>query len=124
MPKRGYPHGTQRDPGNYCVGKEHARTQDRPFAARYRLPAITMFPELSEVGGLMAYGTNLMHLYRQAGALVGKVLSGDRPADMAVEGPMRFQVKCGNGSSIGGRRSRCYPNSNTSGPLIDRSLAS
>jgi putative ABC transport system substrate-binding protein len=61
------------------------------LATRYRLPAITMFPEFAEVGGLMAYGTNLMHLYRQAGALVGKVLSGARPADMPVERPMRFQ---------------------------------
>ena len=39
----------------------------------------------------MAYGTNLMQLYQQAGALVGKVLSGSRPADMPVERPMRFQ---------------------------------
>jgi putative ABC transport system substrate-binding protein len=61
------------------------------LAARYRLPAITMFPEFAEVGGLMAYGTNLMHLYGQAGALVGKVLSGARPADIPVERPMRFQ---------------------------------
>ena len=61
------------------------------LAARFRLPAITMFPEFAEVGGLMAYGTNLMHLYEQAGALVGKVLSGSRPADMPVERPTRFQ---------------------------------
>jgi putative ABC transport system substrate-binding protein len=61
------------------------------LAARYCLPAITMFPEFAEVGGLMAYGTNLMHLYRQAGAIVGKVLSGARPADVPVERPTRFQ---------------------------------
>ena len=62
------------------------------LAARYRLPAITLFPEFAEVGGLMAYGTNLMYLYQQAGALVGKVLSGARPADTPVERPARFHL--------------------------------
>jgi ABC-type uncharacterized transport system substrate-binding protein len=61
------------------------------FAAQSRLPAITLFPEFAEVGGLMAYGTNLMQLYQQAGTLVGKVLSGAQPADMPIERPMRFQ---------------------------------
>jgi putative ABC transport system substrate-binding protein len=61
------------------------------LALQYRLPAITMFPEFAEVGGLMGYGTDLMHLYQQAGALVGKILSGARPADIPVERPMRFQ---------------------------------
>jgi putative ABC transport system substrate-binding protein len=61
------------------------------LAVQYRLPAITMFPEFAEVGGLMGYGTDLMHLYQQAGALVGKILSGARPSDMPVERPMRFR---------------------------------
>ena len=61
------------------------------LALQYRLPAITMFPEFAEVGGLMGYGTDLMHLYQQAGALVGKILSGARPADIPVERPTRFQ---------------------------------
>jgi ABC-type uncharacterized transport system substrate-binding protein len=38
----------------------------------------------------MAYGTNLMYLYQQAGALVGKILSGAQPADTPVERPARF----------------------------------
>ena len=62
------------------------------LAARYQLPAITLFPEFAEVGGFMAYGTNLMYLYQQTGALVGKVLSGARPADTPVERPTRFHL--------------------------------
>ena len=62
------------------------------LAARYRLPAITLFPEFAQVGGFMAYGTNLMYLYQQAGGLVGKVLSGARPADTPVERPARFHL--------------------------------
>src|SRR5260370_11767148 len=65
-------------------------TNPRPvadLAARYRLPAITLFPEFAQVGGLMAYGTNLYDLFKQAGELVGKVLSGAKPADLPVERP-------------------------------------
>ena len=62
------------------------------LAAQYRLPAITLFPEFAEVGGFMAYGTNLMHLYQQAGALVGKILSGAQSADTPVERPARFHL--------------------------------
>ena len=40
----------------------------------------------------MAYGTNLMYLYQQAGGLVGRVLSGARPADTPVERPARFHL--------------------------------
>jgi putative tryptophan/tyrosine transport system substrate-binding protein len=62
------------------------------LALKYRLPAITLFPEFAEAGGLMAYGTNLIDLYHQAGVLVGKVLDGSKPEDLPVERPTRFQL--------------------------------
>jgi putative tryptophan/tyrosine transport system substrate-binding protein len=57
-----------------------------------RLPAITLFPEFAHAGGLMAYGPNLLDLFRQAGAMTGKVAIGMRPADLPVERPARFQL--------------------------------
>jgi len=62
------------------------------LAAKYRLPAITLFPEFGQLGGLLAYGTNLIDLYVQAGALVGKVLNGTRPEELPVERPSRFHL--------------------------------
>jgi putative ABC transport system substrate-binding protein len=62
------------------------------LALRHRVPAITLFPEFGQSGGLLAYGTNLIDLYVQAGALVGKVLNGTRPEDLPVERPSRFYL--------------------------------
>jgi putative tryptophan/tyrosine transport system substrate-binding protein len=59
-------------------------------ALRQRLPAITMFPEFAEVGGLIAYGTDQRDLYRQSGEIAGKVLGGVKPADLPVERPQRI----------------------------------
>jgi putative tryptophan/tyrosine transport system substrate-binding protein len=62
------------------------------LALKYKLPAITLFPEFAQVGGLMAYGTNLIDLFFQSGVLVGKVLDGAKPQDLPVERPSRFQL--------------------------------
>ena len=62
------------------------------LAARHRLPTVTTFPDFARAGGLLAYGPNLLDLYRQAGTMVGKVLKGARPADLPIERPDRFQL--------------------------------
>lgn len=62
------------------------------LALRYRLPAITMFPEFAELGGLVAYGVDQRDLFHQGGSIVAKVLAGARPADLPVERPARFQM--------------------------------
>jgi len=59
---------------------------------QYRLPAISLFANFARSGGLMAYGPDLDALYRKAGALVGKVLKGAHPADLAAERPDRFEL--------------------------------
>jgi ABC-type uncharacterized transport system substrate-binding protein len=60
------------------------------LAAKHRLPAIMPFPLFADDGGLMAYGPDLIDLYRQGGAMVGRILKGARPQDLAVERPNRF----------------------------------
>jgi putative ABC transport system substrate-binding protein len=64
--------------------------QTADLALAHRLPAITMFPEFAQVGGLIAYGTDQTDLFRQGGEFVGKVLAGAKPADLPVERPARI----------------------------------
>jgi putative ABC transport system substrate-binding protein len=59
-------------------------------AAKHRLPAIMPFPLFADDGGLIAYGPDLVELYRQGGVMVGKVLKGARPRDLPIERPNRF----------------------------------
>lgn len=60
------------------------------LAAKHRLPAIMPFPFFADDGGLIAYGPDLVELYRQGGLMVGKVLKGARPRDVPIERPNRF----------------------------------
>jgi ABC-type uncharacterized transport system substrate-binding protein len=60
------------------------------LAAKHRLPAIMPFALFVDDGGLIAYGPDIIDLYRQCGAMVGKILRGARPQVLAVERPNRF----------------------------------
>jgi ABC-type uncharacterized transport system substrate-binding protein len=62
------------------------------LSVRHRLPAITLFPDFARTGGLMAYGPNLLGLYRRVGVLGGKVLRGANPADLPIERPTKFEL--------------------------------
>jgi putative ABC transport system substrate-binding protein len=62
------------------------------LALKHRLPAITLFPEFAQNGGLAGYGPELQALFRQAGVMARKVLEGARPADLPVERPSTFQL--------------------------------
>ena len=61
-------------------------------AASNRLPAIYQWREHAEAGGLASYGPSLTEMWRQTGAVVGKVLKGARPADLPVEQPTKFEL--------------------------------
>jgi putative ABC transport system substrate-binding protein len=62
------------------------------LAARYGLPAIYYLPEFSRDGGLTAYGNNLPDMYRLVGVYVGRILKGEKPADLPVEQPTKFDL--------------------------------
>jgi putative ABC transport system substrate-binding protein len=63
------------------------------FAGRHRLPTMYGLREYAEVGGLMAYGTNLAEMHRQLGAsLVDKILKGANPANLPVAQPTKFEL--------------------------------
>ena len=59
---------------------------------KYRLPAITLFPEFARAGGLMAYGVDLLGAFRQAGGMAGKVLNGAKVAELPIERPTNFEL--------------------------------
>ena len=62
------------------------------LALRHSLPTVTLFPEFARIGGLMAYGPNLLDTYRPLGVMLGKILQGAKPADLPVERPSKFEL--------------------------------
>ena len=73
----------------YYSGRGH---QFAELAARYALPVVYSNREFTSAGGLISYGNNLAEAYRRAGIYTGRILKGDKPADLPIDRATKFEL--------------------------------
>jgi putative ABC transport system substrate-binding protein len=62
------------------------------LAAKYKLPATYHERSYAAAGGLVSYGPNFVDQYRQAAGYIDRILKGERPADLPVQAPTKYEL--------------------------------
>ena len=87
---------SEKRPGALLVGSDpflvSARKQLVELAARQAVPAMYIDREATAIGGLMSYSISLPNAYRQAASYVSRILNGDKPSDLPVIRPTKFEL--------------------------------
>ena len=68
------------------------RVEITSLAARYRLPAVYPYRFFTELGGLLSYGNDVIDNYRRAATYVDRILKGEKPADLPVQAPAKYEL--------------------------------
>jgi ABC-type uncharacterized transport system substrate-binding protein len=62
------------------------------LAGRHGLPAVYPFRHFVAAGGLISYGADSVHVYQQAAGYVDRILKGEKPADLPVQAPTKYEL--------------------------------
>jgi putative ABC transport system substrate-binding protein len=68
------------------------RAEITSLAARYHLPAVYPYRFFAELGGLLSYGPDQADNFRRAATYVDRILKGEKPADLPVQAPTKFEL--------------------------------
>jgi putative ABC transport system substrate-binding protein len=68
------------------------RLEITSLAARHRIPVVYPYRVFAETGGLLSYGDDLTDNFRRAASYVDRILKGEKPAELPVQAPTKFEL--------------------------------